>query len=306
MLLGLTGLRAQQPVSAPATSQNASAPTTNDASTPSPTVLTLSPDEKQVLVTVHDETDWVAENAFFLLMSKVAALEQENWPSNLDSPAPANLIDRPDRYRYEPIAITVRIWRIMELSTANRRLRSNYYWPRDKTLYEIQATSALPPGPDGTPVGEPIILFADHKPLRLPKPTAAENGRYQYASGPEYRIEGLFYKTIRRPGEKDNLMHTMPVILTVRAEPTYRTFVHEKSGSLKAVMTVLLGCGLVAGYFFVKRHLLGKRKATDRPRFSEYTPLRDSDDSEEPVDPALAAAAEQYRREHGDETEDSA
>lgn len=316
-LLALTASLGIAAESLPADDAPTSTPATNSATAPakqptlapaerisSPQVVTLSSDERQVLATVQDETDWVAENAFFLLMNKVARLDKQAWPSNLDSPAPANLIDRPDRYRYEPIAMTVRIWRILQLSTANRRLKPNYYWPEGKALYEIQATRALPPGPDGTPVGKPIVIFSDHMPERLPKPTSAEKGRFQYASGPEYRIEGIFYKTIRRQGEKDELIHSLPVILAFRAEPTYRTFGHEKSGMLKAAMTVLLAFVLVAGYFFVKRHLLGKRKPTDRPRFGEYAPLRDSDEADEPIDPGLAAAAEEYRRHRADKQED--
>jgi hypothetical protein len=251
--------------------------------------LELSPKEQMVLSTLRDGTETTEHNAFYLMMAKVADLPSLTSAEirGLDAPAVANLLRRPGHYRCQP----------------RRGLTASPYWPQDRPIYRVY----------GTFVGgeEPVIVYCPAVPPDLPKPSAVDrDGEMQFKNGPQYDVTGVFFQTIRcfdRPRDDQTTpqMRDYPVILAWRVSPA-RGAMDVASGRqaaiyLGGVILLAILCGGALFVFLQKRIARGRTKG--QPTFGGYRPLRDVLEEQterpagpEPVDPDLAAAAEEHRK----------
>ena len=273
--------------------------------------LTLDEHDQQVLLKSKDGTRTVEEPGFYLMMSRVAALpalSEAEW-GRLDSPAVANLAKFPHRYRYAPVRLSMRVYRIVKLTVEKGTITGGPYWPADKPIYAIHGVNAETDAEHQ--YNEPLVVYSAVLPPALPDKAIVDGDKTDYASGPPYRLAGVFYKTIETMDEGSpdgqRTWRTYPVVLAWQWE---RQQAKLDAGGARPLLSgiVVLGCVLgVAVFVMVKR----RAKAAKGPkgaavRFGEYQPLRDLEaertgekSEDDLVDDALVEAAKTYRNEHG-------
>jgi hypothetical protein len=270
------------------------------------TALVLSPKDKLLASSLHDGTDPAEQNGFYRVMrivSELPALSEEEL-RRFDSPAWANLLREPDRYRLQPIRWTLRVY-VVRKRTVGKGLRANPYWPDDKPMYEIHATQE---GSDD----EPVILYAAAPPTDLPTPgETLADGRMRYKTGPTFLAAGVFLQWYTE-ASTDGAKRKYPVILAWQFEPIKGAFgsffgpIPKKEqlymwGASSLVLIVAVGM-----FLFVRRRLRRPTAAQRGVEFRKYQPLRDEEPAEtkvendEFVDPDLSAAVEGYQRDHTD------
>ena len=89
--------------------------------------LRCSEREKQILAAVRDGGKTVEGNGFYMMMAKIAAFPAlaPAALSELDAPAVNNLTRDPDRYRYQPMRLNIRVFYVMKLSVEDKTISSN-------------------------------------------------------------------------------------------------------------------------------------------------------------------------------------
>ena len=162
-----------------------------------PAAIKLTEKEKQVLASVRDGSKSVEENGFYMMMAKISAFPALGAEAleELDAPAIKNLTRDPDRYRYQPMRLNIRVFYVMKLSVEGKTISSNPYWPSEKPMWEIHATSA--DGPE--PTAAPLIVYCAVPPPDLPQANEKRmDGRLAYKKSPRYVVAGIFYKYVER------------------------------------------------------------------------------------------------------------
>lgn len=278
--------------------------------------LSFSENDRQVLMTLRDDTRTIEEAAFYLMLSKVADLPDLNPREqlDLDSPSVSNLTRRPEAYRFQPVRLQVRVYTVTQLSAdarhADRLFTPSVYWPASRPLYVIHAVSVDPKTRSSLP-DQPVVIYSDTPPPNLPGDGLGDSGRVEYKDGqaPLYDVMAVFYKTIRNisRGSEDEPPQLLryPVVLAWQWEDVYERPSLGPSGTY--VMTGVLAMGLVlaaAVFFFLRKRTKAARASGQL--WQNYRPLRDKDeddadtpaDEDETIDPNLAAAASDYRKQH--------
>ena len=272
--------------------------------------LTISERDKQVLLKSKDGTRTVEEPGFYLLMSRVAGLPQlseAEW-SRLDSPAVANLTKFPNRYRYAPVRLTMRVYRIVKLTVEKGTITGGPYWPVDKPIYAIHGVNAEADAEHQ--YNEPLVVYSPVLPPELPEKRVVDGDQTDFASGPTYRLAGVFYKVIETmdEGSPDGKRYwrEYPVVLGWQWHRE-KARLGETGANQVLSGIIVLGCVLAVALFvmFKRRAKAAKGPKGQGVSFGDYTPLRDLEaerdgvEVEEPVDDALVDAAKTYRDEHG-------
>ncbi len=274
--------------------------------------LTLSEKDAMLLSRTRDAAQSVQNAGFYFLLSKVAslpALSPEDY-RQLDAPAVANLLRAPDRYRYQPIRLRVKVYRIRRL-TVGDGMTAGPYWSDEKPVFLIHAGNANL----SDPAREPLILYAAGAPPNPGPPSETyPDGDREYKHGPEYDVAGVFLQYIRIPESGDGNtpppQREYPVVLVwqmVKCDPLGAA---DWPGRLFGAV-VFLGILLAAAVFILlkKRIRQAKAHAPTWRGLRHDLPHRNTDttgDIEEAVDPDLASAAEDYRRSHAPRNERSA
>ena len=270
--------------------------------------LRFSEREKQILATVRDGGKTVEGNGFYMMMAKIAAFGTLNPAalSELDAPAAKNLTRDPDRYRYQPMRLNIRVFYVIKLSVEGKTISSNPYWPSEKPMWEIHATSADTP----EPTAAPLIVYCAVPPPDLPQADEKRmDGRFAYKKSPRYMVAGIFYKYVERLDTGDDMTkqrrRRYPVILAWQMR---KALPRPTKGPVNKVLAGVILLGLVLGiviFIFLKKHIRRDKKQHDNQMFGNYRPLRetgtipnDARDPDAQVDPDLVAAAEEYRKKH--------
>ncbi len=290
---------ASGPTSAPQTTpQRPDAPTPHGNAGPVAKVfhtLKLTYRDKQILTGIRDGLSSPESTGLYFMLAKVADLPEispDRW-SRFDAPAPDNLLRNPDRYRYQPLRLTVLVYGVQKLSVENGLLTTSPYWPVDKPVYAVYCTADDEDAP-------PLLLYAPQPPPGLGKPDeVTPDGQQIYLRGPRFRTLGVFFNIVRRQsrGSEDAppQMTDYPFLLAWQFRRASLaegySWRHFSFAGLIAVGIALF----VVGFIVLKRQL---KKGKDREGglFRNYKPLRDAEDDrpgQGPVDPDLVDAVRQ-------------
>jgi hypothetical protein len=271
--------------------------------------LKLNDIETQMLSTVSDGTPSSEESGFYMMMGKVALLPKltDGSLKELEAPGYKNVMRTPNRFRYQPLAMQVRIYTVAKLTVKNRRISAHgQYWPIQKPMWEIFCTTT-----GKTPDiehNQPLILYSSVIPTGLlDKGKKVDDDKWNFTKGPSFVFAGVFYKVVKKNDRATNTARNYPVFLVWQVGIVS---VAAKHWSLDVIPGVLIVLGLLTGgILFVKLRRRIKRKKNELQRgtiFKNYTPLRDSDDDiydtkndDKAIDPELTQAAREYRKDHG-------
>ena len=294
-------------------------------------ILALTDREKALCTAVRDGVKNCDENAFYALMSKVAtipAMPADEF-AKIDQPSYDNLLRKPDRYRYQPVRIKVRIGAYETWSEDNGSFyHPAAYWPKDKPMIRLSVN--LPGDEPDTP---PLILYCEHLPADMPrgKRVAGDDRRvfFGHKVAPVYTVAAMFYKITAEETLAKGTMMTPNLLVwqmvpekpaTPAATPEINKEAKAKAdgyASLQMALGVLIAAVVVVlGYlWFLKKKVLPKYQR-EVGTFQGYSPKRDpveerrdrqaqreADDLA--VDPDLVAAAQSWRTDHGLSTEDT-
>jgi hypothetical protein len=265
--------------------------------------LKLTKRDEQILQKISDGGQSIEENSFYLLMSRVAGLgklNKEQIKKDLDAVTWRNLTRTPNRYRFQPVRMKVKIFYIGTLTVDSRKISATPYWPSEKPIYAIHCTNA-----DAVDhASEPMILYSASLPPDLPEKSHVEDdGSAAYRSGPEYDIAGVFYKYTINIDKKSSQPRKYPVILVWQMSKA------ESPVAVSWSQRILAGAGFLVAVLIVVVFLFIKKRVTRRPArpmFGDYKPLRDEEEDYRPgeedqpteVDPDLTAAVKEYRKDH--------
>ena len=286
--------------------------------------LKLTEREKQILATVRDGSKSVEENGFYMMMAKISAFPALGPEAlrELDAPAIKNLTRDPDRYRYRPMRLNIRVFYVMKLSVKGKTISSNPYWPSEKPMWEIHGTGAEgPPSAAG-----PLIVYSAIPPPNLPEAdTKRPDGRLAYQKGPRYVLAGIFYKYIEGLDTGDEATKQQRKYPVVLAWEMRKLSQGPIKGPVNWILPGAIFLGLVLGvvvFVFLKRYIRRDKRRRDGLMFSHYRPLReaparrerkkparrerksapqDTGETDTQVDPDLIAAAAEYRPPGGSE-----
>ncbi|MCD4825268.1 MAG: hypothetical protein K8S55_11750 [Phycisphaerae bacterium] len=266
--------------------------------------------EKQLLLKINDSSESVEENGFYMMMQKVSAFpklpaEELNL---LDLVAVRKLMRFPDRYRYQPVRLNIRVYAVTELTVDNRMMSSSPYWPSDKPMYLIHGTNA----DIKDKASEPVIIYSATPPPDLPAHAVkideyrTEYRDYNNIKSPQYTIAAVFYKHKRELDKAKKQVREYPVLLAWQMERKKVALANKSTAdNLLKMIGALVALGLIVAFLMVKRHIAKKKRSQRDMTFGDYVPLRDLEEDEEEeledtaVDPDLTAAAAAYRKEHG-------
>lgn len=273
--------------------------------------LQMTRDEEKVLADVADDSATPEESAFYLLMAKIADLPDvpdDQWYM-LSQPEPKTLVDLPERYRYQPLQMDVRVFGLAKLTTDAGEITGGVYWPKDQPLWELHATAGLEPDPNA----QPLILYTPFPPPGLPEaeevdtPSPADGQLDRtFPAGVPYRAAAVFYKLLRRPSRgnasQPSRPQTYPALLVWYLQPNPGKADREtlsQSETFFPTGTILFALFVVLVLFVLVKQRVRSYKRGEASAHREGRAWDEEHAPDGPVDPDLAAAAEAYRREHG-------
>jgi hypothetical protein len=285
--------------------------------------ITLTEQEATVLEDVQDRTGKFDETALYVMFAVAARapqLDPIEW-HELDSPSYANLLAQPDRYRATPLQTKVKVYVVTKRQAGAGLGFRPKLWPKDKPVWEMDCVQTGVPHEED----KPLKVFSIVNPKEFIG-EADRTDRYRrgiYKGGRRIRIAALFYKVYRAREEGSGEMRDYPELVAWQLSRTALPL-RGAGGGLGSLANflplLLLIIALAVGFYFTRRRLaklkadhapgaryrpLGYRSDTQAPGPPEPEGARDAkEQADGPVDPDLAAAAEEYLREHEEEQDD--
>jgi hypothetical protein len=270
-----------------------------------------TPDQRTVLADTSDFDSQLDTPAFYVLLEQAGRLAGGYEPNALpaiDRPAYASLLQRPGRYRAEPIALGVRVIAVQKLAVG-AGLSATPRWPADRPIWELQCGWADADYPADSPLR--IFSVVDPAPLLGPASRSGRDGRSYYLGADNYapamQLHALFFKVVRaedREGNQRDFPVAVAWSMERSAKPRTVPAAGDRPGAWSALPLVLLAG--IGAYALLRVYTWKLRKAGDRrPRYQPLReptaepvePARDAEDAEEDVDPELKSAVETYRKE---------
>jgi len=312
---------------APATTRPATRPatraTTVPATAPSPPppgVVELTPGEAEAWRDVTAKPTALVERqtTFCMVLAKVADLPEmsEEQLARFGRPAYAELQEHPERFATPPIRglrKKVHVAKVFRVSPDNGTMTYSQYWRRNRPVWKLFCLDAEVPHPHDCP----LIVFTPVDPTHLlPEPdrTGEEDGvpftayvaREPYTDLPTLDLAAVFYRIRRAREEGSENVRDYPVLIAwqLKGGP-------DKSGMGHAKYLILLFIVLIAAGLFYYIRRMAKRHPPGSGQGPAYAPRRDrgtggageepapaeeKQAADGPVDPDLAAAAEEFRK----------
>jgi len=289
-------------ISVPAGPVLASPPSQPAAGTDTETVIPWSADERAALEQVRDRGKGIGGPALGDLLRRAGEMSPDAIPpGELDRPAFASLVNRPHRYRGEPVALSVLVGYTARLDPSALEL-DEAGAPRDVWRIDGFLRDAV------EPAQAPVRVLSLRDPAEiLPGGRATEiPGEVAYPRTPAVEVCAIFYKvyvaTSRGDAHAPPRRRPYPLVVawSVRPLATQREWASSSPGFAAAVPTLVLA--MAALFTLIK--LRGRRGGVRR---GEPPRSRSAEAPEEQiqVDPNLQAVAEQYRRESAGNGRDS-
>mgnify|MGYP007007399956 FL=1 len=258
----------------------------------------LSPSEQRLFEMSLGQRDNLHMPVVLMFMSRLRvapSLDSADW-NQLDAPAAANLLRRPERYAGELMRITAHVLRVVEFAP-NKRFVPSAYWPASNGplwRYDCQTSD-----------GAPITVFSHLAPINvLGEPSSRdEDGDGAYVNRPPVEFAGVFYK-VHDGTTGDKTPCSFPVVLALQmreAPGAAKTAAADKSS--QTIMIVIIA---LAGGFLIFRRQISLKKREDaqaaeesyrRTRLAAFDrPVTQEADADAEVDPDLRTAVEDFRR----------
>ena len=273
--------------------------------------------ERTVLEATRDASRQLDDTGLYATLSVAGRarnnvqLDPEEWEL-LDRPAYQNLLAQPERWRTQPLQLAVNAFRVTELK-AGEGLNYSRFWPKDRTVWRIDALALDGPAPEKRPV---VILSVANPSEYLDRgKPGKEAHQTEYEHGPTIKIAAVFYKVLTAT-DKNGHTRLYPVVMAWQldqTEPDVYTPLGTTGGAWgNAALPAMLLIVVLAAFYLVRRQVTrAKQRQAQGP---QYRPLRneaddatkaeeDADPSDKYVDPDLAKAVEQYRHEKGIDSE---
>ena len=274
--------------------------------------LKLTEKEQRALSAVRDRSTQLDETAFYMLLRKAHRISEigEQKLRALDRPAVGNLLRHPERYRGWAIRIPLRVHRVEKL-TVGDGLTPSLYWPADRPVWKMSCIDAR----SDDPLTGPVLVFSAVEPTALGEPDAVgDQGERVYHPGRTVKLAGIAYK-VWRSKDLDGNVRDFPVVMGWRTDAPSPKQTKTKPGlSFSGYHAAALVAILLMVYLMLRRYTERRRRDASRVSYrsppEQLAPKRgeppDTDEEaqrEQPpeVDPLLRDAAEQYRKEKGDE-----
>jgi len=267
-------------------------------------------EDSDIARAMSDVTDSVSqwrETAFYLLLKRLAGLRPlaEGELARLGRPTYHSLLAVPQWFRCRPLRITVRVHTVKRMTGRNMGADS-LVWGADKPMWRLYCSDASVSAEAG-----PIVICSTAEPRGLGEPskkTQDDKAKYPddvllYKQAPQVELACVFYKVYKGKRQDTNEARDYPVAMAwhVSAEGKAPGF---NAGDPRFVAGAVAIIGICFAYYFIRKYT--RRLGKPGPKF-EYKPKRDEPEDEEPdeaddqpVDPLLAAAAEEYERERQD------
>lgn len=285
--------------------------------------ITLTEQEATVLEDIQDRTGKFDETALYVMFAVAARaprLEPIEW-HELDSPAYVNLLAEPDRYRATPLHMKVKVYVVRKRQAGAGLGFRPKLWPKDRPVWEMDCVQTGVPHEDDKPLK--VFSIVDPNAFVGESDRTDRYRRGVYKGGRRIRIAALFYKVYRAQEEGSGDMRDYPELIAWQISRTalpLRGVGSGLGGLANFLPLLLLIIALAVGFYFTRRRLA--RLKADRAPAARYRPLRYRSDTQAPgppepeggrdgkeqadgpVDPDLAAAAEEYLREHEEEQDD--
>ncbi len=280
--------------------------------------LTLTHMERGILKSVRDFDRQDLHKPLFILLRRAAALPRLDAEQldTLDRPSYRNMLKRPERYRGEPIRMTVHVSAVYEYSPDSQlRPPATRWWPRDRTFWGLDCLKS-----SGKKAwDEPVVIYTHLDPTSiLGKGKPADNCTLYDPWKNKIELAGVFYKVYEaqeRGDKKTDAKHRRmyPVIVAWQIDKA-RKAPSPPAADSRMYIILLIVAMLVFLFMYFKRVTRRQRQAGG----AKYQSIRDlskivpqpevvgeplskdeqAGDAAE-VDPDLKAAAEEYRKEKG-------
>ena len=226
---------------------------------------------------------------------------------DLDLPSVKNLLTSPRRYAGQAFRLNVYPRRVTKWDPGKGFTPTKWWTVQDGAIWRIGATNAEARDPDA----EPIFILCPFDPAAvLGKPSqVGPQGELLYFRPRKCTLAGVFYKVYQDHDENGEL-RDYPVMMVWQIGPAEggKSAVGAWWKYLLPFPALLI---LLIGFAFVRSKV--RRNRLDRRGRARYHPLRDlsqgeapenksragTDESAAQIDPELKAAAEQYRKEKG-------
>jgi len=273
--------------------------------------LALSEVEKGHYEVALERRRQLDESALTMWLARVRRFPKlsADQVSDLDLPSVKNLLTSPPRYAGQALRLNVYPQRITKWQPGKGFTPTKWWTVHDGPIWQIGATNADARDPDA----EPIFLICPFDPAAaLGKPSqVGPQGELLYFHPRKCSIAGVFYKVYQDHDDKKEL-RSYPVILVWQIGPAdggggglWAT------GTWKYLLPFPALLILLIGFAFLRSKV--RRNRMPPPARARYQPLRDlaqeeaseeesragTDESAEQIDPELKAAAEQFRKEKG-------
>jgi len=251
---------------------------------------------------------------FYILMGKVADLPplKDADYYDLDRPAYRSFMQEPNRWFGRPMRMTVLVFQVEKLTVDNGKLNASIFWRKEAPIWKLYCLNAKAE----TPGLEPVTVYVPVDPTNIlgQPPHKSDHGRMGYeVPGRRAEIAGVFlrnYQDVNRGGVDGRpTVREFPAVLAWQIAPP--TEWEKKTNAFSESHFILL---LLAGFlilFLLMRARMARNRREQPDTWESRHPMREADRMEEgdaeppeeeepgPVDPQLAAAAKQYRKEKG-------
>ncbi|MFP4053897.1 MAG: hypothetical protein ACLFV7_08550 [Phycisphaerae bacterium] len=275
----------------------------------SPDAVELTDEQRRVVEDVRDRDRTLRSNALYVLLGKAMQMPAygDEKLASLERPSYGRMMRTPAAFRAQPIQLDVYVMTVTEL-VVGEGLPLRPPLKKGQKVWHISATLV---GEDLDASRQmPLILISVADPSEefgslIESDTGADKGHFRRA-----QVAGLFFKTyegVNRNGQRQ----VYPVVVVWQIGD--RGAMESELPPMQVfgfVIVALLAVGF--GYRVLRKHV--KQVRDSGKERAKYIPLRDADepdkitpDREEetpdgPVDPDLAAAAEEHvRRIRGEE-----
>jgi hypothetical protein len=285
--------------------------------------ITLTEEEKTVLDDLQDRTDQFDEAPLYVMFAVAARaphLEPIDW-HDLDQPAYVNVVADPNRYRAAPLRMEVKVFQVSKLQAGAGLSFRPGIWPGNRPVWRMDCLQTDTPYEKNKPLR--VYSVVDPEPYIGQEDEKDSHNIRSYNRGRRVRIAALFFKLYRTREEQSGELRDYPELIAWQIGRTVSSL--RDSGGVGGLAhflpLLLLIVALAAGFYFTRRRL-AKLKQDSAGLGARYRPLRyqaegpSGDDRgrqgpdgreqvDGPVDPDLAAAAEEFLREHEEERDDA-
>jgi hypothetical protein len=287
----------------------ATAATARAGSDPAETIrrqLTLTDRHQRIVQAVQDHTDTVDENPFYLMMDLIAELPSvpDDQLPQFDAPAWSNLLREPDRYRFRPVRLRMRVYTVYTMTTQNGKISRSPYWPDEKPIYAIYGTNADAPADRQN--DQPIVVYSPDRPPDIGPPSDRNaSGGDLYKAGPVYSLLGVFYKLIETGDDASGgtARRTYPVVLAWQMD---RQLSEQTSTLADKILAGAIGLGVLGGVavFILLKKRIRQTRRTPKEIIGDLHRRRnetdaDTDEEDLTVDGDLIDTVNTWRKEKG-------